>query len=109
MLTSGPPRTLMVMNHLSHVGLIDLIIGLIIVASVIGALRRRAGIIAALASGVGTAVVLWLIAGGLIAWAPAAVGTAVGDSALVSLLPPPTHALHQLGDLVARQFGRLNA
>lgn len=109
MLTSGTSRTLMDMFQLSHVGLVDLIIGLIIVASVIGALRRRAGIVAALASGVGTAVVLWLIAGGLIAWAPEAVSTATGNSALVSLVPPPTHALHQLADLVARQFGLLNA
>ncbi len=72
---SGSPGTLVFVN-VSHLGLVDLAIGLIIVASIIGALRRRAGLIAALASGVGTAVVLWLIAGGLIAWAPDDLGTA---------------------------------
>ena len=94
--------------NFSHIGLVDLVIGLIIVASIVGALRRRAGLIAALASGVGTAVVLWLVSGALIVWGPGALGTATANSALISLVSPPTHALHELGTLVSGQLDRLD-
>ncbi len=97
-----------IMNFLTHLGLADLVIALIVVASILGALRRRAGLIAALASGVGTALVLWLVAGALLAWGPSSIASVTQSSALLQLVPPPVHALQQLGDLVGQGIARLD-
>ncbi|MBA8793704.1 hypothetical protein FHX74_001309 [Friedmanniella endophytica] len=83
--------------HVGSLGLVDLVIGLIVVGSVIGALRRRSGLLGAIGSGLGAAVFCWLAVTAIVTWAPAAVHDPVSASAFARTVPLPTHAAHQAG------------
>lgn len=88
-------------------GLVDLLVVALVVISVLGALRGRRGILAAAASGIGTALVCWLAAGAVLAWAPPSWQAPVAHSALVQLVGPPVSALEQAGQIGSRLVGEL--
>jgi hypothetical protein len=85
---------------LQGLGLVDLVVGVAVLASLLGALRARRGLLGALASGLGTAVVCWLAAAVVLGFGPPAAGAAVEGSSLFAAVPPPVAAVeqaHQLG------------
>lgn len=90
------------MSVLAHLGPVDVVVGLLIAAAVIGGLRHRGGLLSALARGAATALGCWVLAGVLLLWGPAPLGASVADSGLVQVAPPPVHALSQVGHLVSR-------
>lgn len=95
------------MNAVSGFGLVDVVVLVLVVSSVVGALASRRGIFGALLSGVGTVLFCWLVALGLVAWAPGAVRGAVESSTFLQLLPVPEPAITQaraLGDWFAGQL-----
>jgi hypothetical protein len=80
---------------LRGLGAVDLVVGLVVLGSLLSALKVRRGVLGALASAVGTAVVCWLVAAALLAFGPSGAADAVRDSRLFSLLPPPVAAVEQ--------------
>ena len=80
----------------------------LVASSVVGALVSRRGVLRALLSGAGTALFCWLVAIGLVAWAPGTVRDAVSSSTFLQLVPVPGPALEQvraLGHWVAGHLG----
>ena len=80
---------------LQELGVVDLVVGVAVLASLLGALRARRGLLGALASALGTAVVCWLVAAVLLGFGPAAAADAVSARQLFALLPPPVAAVEQ--------------
>lgn len=87
-------------DAMRNLGPLDLLVGLVIVLSVIGAVRRGAGLLSGVAAGAGAAVVCWLVAGAAVAWASPDVGRAVDDSVLLNVVAPPAQAISAATDLV---------
>lgn len=83
----------------SQWGLVDLVVAVVVVLSVLGALRSRAGILPAIASGASTLVLAWLVCWGLSAWAPPSVADDVRASQLARTVPFPQHATEQARQL----------
>lgn len=88
------------MNTLGQLGVVDLLIGLLVVLAVLGAARRRSGLLGALAAGLTAAVLCWLTAAVALDWGSSTVISAVRSSALLDLVPPPSQALIELQRLV---------
>ncbi|GAA1831989.1 hypothetical protein ACFFOM_03355 [Microlunatus capsulatus] len=80
---------------LQDLGLVDLLVAGAVLVSLLGALRARRGVLGALASAVGTALVCWLAAGVVLAAGPAVAVDAVDASRLFAVLPPPATAVEQ--------------
>ena len=80
---------------MTHLGLVDLVTLVLVASSFVGALVARRGLLAALLSGAGTALVGWLVCLGLVAWAPGVVAQAASSSTLLQLVPVPGLALEQ--------------
>lgn len=76
-------------------GLVDLLVAVAVLGSLLGALRARRGVLGALASAAGTALVCWLAAAVVLAAGPAVAVDAVGASRLFGALPPPVTAVEQ--------------
>lgn len=81
---------------LQDLGLVDLLLGGAVVASLVGGLRNRRGLLGSIASAVGTALLGWVVAAALMAWGPDAVQPALRASRLLELAPPPVSAVQQL-------------
>ncbi|GAA1430718.1 hypothetical protein GCM10009616_16020 [Microlunatus lacustris] len=94
---------------LRELGLVDLVVGVAVLASLLGALRARRGLLGALASALGTAVLCWLGAAALLGFGPAVASEAVSASRLFALLPPPVAAVEQAVRLGAQLLGWLNS
>lgn len=97
-----------VSQTLRGLGLVDLVVAALVVISVLGALRGRRGVLGAVASGVGTALVCWLAAGAVIAWAPPSWRAPVAHSVLVQVVAPPVSALEQAGQIGSRLVSGLS-
>lgn len=80
---------------LQDLGLVDLLVAGAVLVSLLGALRARRGLLGALASAVGTALVCWLAAAVVLAAGPAVAVDAVDASRLFAVLPPPVTAVEQ--------------
>ena len=80
---------------LRGLGAVDLVVGLVVLGSLLGALKVRRGALGALASAVGTTLVCWLVAAALLAFGPRGAAEAVEGSRLFSLLPPPAAAVEE--------------
>lgn len=83
-----------------QLGIVDLVVLLVVAGAVISALRRRAGLLAALASGALAAIVCWLAAAAALAWGPTGVSSATDRSYLFEMVRPPVLALRQLTELL---------
>lgn len=92
---------------LQELGLVDLVVGVAVVASLLGALRARRGLLGALASALGTALVCWLAAAVVLASGPALAVDLVGASGLFAVLPPPVAAVEQAQGLAAQLLAQL--
>ena len=90
---------------LRQLGLVDLVVGVAVLASLLGALRARRGLLGTLASALGTAVLCWLGAAAVLGFGPAVASEAVSASRLFALVPPPVaaveHAVRLGGQLLA--------
>lgn len=85
---SGTPTTLKDMTHLSglipipaftmpgRLTLVDLIVVVAIIGAFAGGLRHRRSLLAAAGSALGTALLCWIVAAAVVAWAPAPYRTA---------------------------------
>ncbi|MBF4160258.1 hypothetical protein [Nocardioides acrostichi] len=91
------PQTVPERLPVGGLGLVDLVVALLVLFSVLGALRRRAGLLAAVASGAVTLVVAWLVCWGLATWGPVDVVHQVRESRLVAVAPFPHQAARDLG------------
>jgi hypothetical protein len=94
---------------LRQLGLVDLLVGAAVLASLLGALRARRGLLGALASALGTAVLCWLGAAALLGFGPAVATDAVQASRLFDLVPPPVAAVEQAYRLGAQLLAALTA
>ncbi|GAA4680676.1 hypothetical protein [Nocardioides nanhaiensis] len=83
------------MPDLAHLSLLDLVVLVTVVAAVVGALRRGAGLLGAVGSALGTALVAWLVLAALVAWGPGPWGHAARDTALIRAVPAPERAWDQ--------------
>ena len=90
---------------LRELGLVDLVVGVTVLASLLGALRARRGPVGALASALGTAVVCWLAAAAVLGFGPPVAAEAVSASRLFALVPPPVSAVEQAVRLGAQLVG----
>lgn len=80
---------------LQDLGLVDVLVGAVVLASLLWALRARRGVVGALASAVATALVCWVAAAVVLAAGPAAAVDAVDASRLFAVLPPPVTAVEE--------------
>ena len=94
---------------LQDLGLVDLLVGAAVLASLLGALRARRGLLGALASAVGAALVCWVGAAVLLAAGPAEAVEAVDASRLLAVLPPPVTAVEQAYRLATLLLAGLTA
>ncbi len=93
------------MSTLATLTLVDLIVLLVVVGAVIGALRRRAGLLATLGSALGALLVAWLVTVAVATWAPRPMAQAADGSRLLHTFPTPRHAIAQAAHLVGRLAG----
>lgn len=89
--------------------LVDLVVVLLVLGSFVGALRRRRGLVAAVGSALGTALLCWVAAAAVTLWAPPSWSHAVRASALAGLVPLPVTALREAGRLVSELLARIAA
>jgi len=82
-----------------HLTLVDVIVVLLVVGAFAGALRRRRGLLAAVGSSLAAALVCWVAAAAVVAWAPSPWPHAVTASALAGQVPLPVTAVQQAGQL----------
>lgn len=94
---------------LQQLGLVDLVVGVAVLASLLGALRARRRLLGTLASALGTTVLCWLGAAALLGFGPAAASEVVAASQLFALLPPPVAAVEQAVRLVAQLLAELTS
>lgn len=78
-------------------GPVDLLVGLLVIGSVLGALRRGSGPLAALGSGIVALVGCWLVLTVLAAWAPPSLTQVVSESALAHHVRLPTEVVRAVG------------
>ncbi len=84
----------------SSLDLVDLAAVLLVLAAAVTALRRGRGLLAALGSALGAAVVVWLAAVALTTWGPAPLADVAASSRLVGTVPVPQHAIDQAEQLL---------
>lgn len=87
----------MIAAGLSRIGVVDLLVGAAVLISVVGALRRGGGLGGVVAAGVGVTALSWLVVTAAVVWGPPSIAAAAERSAFSDTLPPPTHALAELG------------
>lgn len=83
------------MHDLARLGLLDLVVLVTVLLAGIGALRRGAGVLGALGSALGTAVVAWLVLAALVTWGPRPWDHAARDTALIRAVAAPERAWDQ--------------
>lgn len=88
------------MHQLTALGLIDVLALLIVAFAIVGSLRRRAGLLGALGSALGAALLVWLLLGAAVSWGSPNLASAARASRVATLVPLPQRAFHQVGQLL---------
>ena len=85
------------MPELGSLSLVDVVIGVAVLLSVVGALRRGR-LVGAIGSALGTVLVAWLVVAVVVTWGPRDVAREVRASEFAQVLPVPQRAMQQIMD-----------
>lgn len=91
------------MSQLTTLDLIDIIALIVVAGAVVGSLRRDAGLLGAVGSALGAALLVWLAVGAAATWASPGIASAARTSRVATLAPVPQHAFDQAGQLLGLQ------